>query len=120
MSKDNLITNDAFKQGMDEAKQNAKDHKQLVESTEEMIDMHFTEFAEFLEGKNVGELRAFRSLLQMHLDKTDMYAKKLVDAQVIVFNKKERVQMGSVFGLVNKIVDRMGYVDYLIKKNSIG
>ena len=30
----------------------------MVESTAELIDMHFTQFAQFIKGKNVGTLKA--------------------------------------------------------------
>lgn len=90
-----------------------------VESTEQMIDMPFFEFAKFIEGKNIGELKAFRSLLQMHLDRADLVGKKLVENTVTTFNKEERIQLGSVFIITAKIQDRMGYIDYIITKNSI-
>lgn len=96
-----------------------KDTATVVESTEELIDMPFFEFAKFLEGKNIGVLKAFRVLLQMHLDRADLTGKKLVEDKVAVFNVEARVQLGSVFIVVAKIQDRMGYIDYLIKKNSI-
>lgn len=96
-----------------------KDIETVTESTEQMIDMPFFEYAKFLEGKNIGELKAFRVLLQMHLDKADLYGKRLVEDTVTVLGKEQRIQMGSVFSITAKIIDRMGYMDYLLKKNSI-
>ena len=107
---------DEYKKELERAK---KDYEIIVKSTEEMIDMPFYDFAKFLEGKNVGELYAFRALLQTHLDRADVLAKKLVETKVTTFQTQERVQMGSVFSVIAKIVDRMGYIDYLIQKNSI-
>ena len=107
---------DEYKKALERAKE---DYKIVVKSTEEMIDMHFYDFARFLEGKNVGELYAFRALLQTHLDRADITAKSLVETRVTTFQTHERVQMGSVFSIIAKIVDRIGYIDYLIQKNSI-
>ena len=107
---------DEYKKELERAKE---DYKIVVKSTEEMIDMHFYDFARFLEGKNVGELYAFRALLQTHLDRADIMAKSLVETMVTTFQTHERIQMGSVFSIIAKIVDRIGYIDYLIQKNSI-
>ena len=107
---------DEYEKALERAKE---DYKIVVKSTEEMIDMHFYDFARFLEGKNVGELYAFRALLQTHLDRADIMAKSLVETMVTTFQTHERVQMGSVFSIIAKIVDRIGYIDYLIQKNSI-
>lgn len=107
---------DEYKKELERAKE---DYKIVVKSTEEMIDMHFYDFARFLEGKSVGELYAFRALLQAHLDKADVLAKNLVETKVTTFQVQERIQMGSVFNIIAKIVDRIGYIDYLIQKNSI-
>lgn len=107
---------DGYKKALERAKE---DYKIVVKSTEEMIDMHFYDFARFLEGKNVGELYAFRALLQTYLDRADIIAKNLVETRVTTFQTHERVQMGSVFSIIAKIVDRMGYIDYLIQKNRI-
>lgn len=107
---------DEYKKELEKAKE---DYEIIVKSTEEMIDMHFYDFARFLEGKNVGELYAFRALLQTHLDRADIMAKNLVETRVTTFQTHERVQMGSVFSIIAKIVDRIGYIDYLIQKNSI-
>lgn len=96
------------------------DAKAVADSTEEMIDMPFTEFAEFLEGKNIGELKAYRTLFQMHLDRGDVLGKQLVEtAPVRNINKDYMVKTGSVFSVITKITDRMGYIDYLTKKNMI-
>lgn len=95
------------------------DMQNLVESTTELIDMHFTQFAEFVEDKNVGVLRAYRTLFQQHLDQADMMGKSFVESTVTSFNKEERIKMGSIFSIVSKIVDRMGYIDYLIEKRKI-
>ena len=94
--------------------------KIMFDSTEEMIDQDFLTFATFLEGRNIGELKAFRTLLQMHFDKANLYAEKLVNnSPQLIFNATQRAQVGSVFGILSKIIDRMSYIDYLIKKNSI-
>jgi hypothetical protein len=105
-----------YTQQVEQAK---KDTQTVVESTEEMIDMPFFEYAKFLEGKNIGELKAFRALLQMHMDKADLYGKKLVENKVSVFGTEERIGLGSVFMVCAKIQDRMGYIDYLVQKNSV-
>ena len=112
---------DSRKEYMDALKQADMDLQKATESTEQLIDMHFTDFAKFLEGKNIGELRAYRVLMQMQLDRADLNGKKLVDSIGITMkpNKDTLVKMGSVFGIVSKIIDRMGYLDYLIMKNSI-
>jgi hypothetical protein len=111
-----MTASEEYKQQIEQAK---NDFGITVDSTEEMIDMPMFEFVKFLEGKNIGELKAFRSLLQMHLDKGDMLGKKLVESKVDVFRKESRIQLGSVFMVVAKIQDRMGYIDYLLIKNKL-
>lgn len=96
-----------------------KDMQSMVESTAELIDMHFTKFAEFLEDKNIGTLKAYRSLLERNLDQADVIGKQLVENKVTTFSQDDRVKLGSVFGAVAKIVDRIGYIDFLIKKRDI-
>lgn len=96
-----------------------KDVDSLVESTAQLIDMPFAEFSQYLEGKNVGTLRAYRALLQSNLDQADAYAKKLVDNTVTTLGKNDRLRLGSIFGVVSKIIERMGYIDLLLSKNSI-
>ena len=91
----------------------------LTESTNELIDMHFTQYAEFLEDKNVGVLRAYRALFQRQLDQADAMGKNFVDSTVTSFNKEERLKMGSIFLAVAKIIDRIGYIDYLLEKRKI-
>lgn len=114
-----MVKNKAVEQYQKEIEQAKRDTATVIESTEQLIDMPFFEYAKFLEGQNIGVLRGFRTLLQMHLDRADLLGKTLVEDKVTTFTKEQRVQMGSVFGIVNKIVDRMGYIDYLIQKNSI-
>jgi hypothetical protein len=109
----------AHEEYKEQIEQAQKDTKTVIDSTEEMIDMPFFEYAKFLEGKNIGELNAFRALLQMHIDKADIYGKTLVENKVSVFGKEERIVLGSVFAVTAKIQDRMGYIDYLIQKNSV-
>lgn len=89
-----------------------KDVKIVMDSTEQLIDSTFMEVCQFLEGKNIGELKAFRTLLQTHLDKVDLYGKNLVELKVIEFNKDQRVKVGSIFSIAAKIQDRIGYIDY--------
>jgi hypothetical protein len=38
---------------------------------------------------------------------------------VSVFGTEERIGLGSVFMVCAKIQDRMGYIDYLVQKNSV-
>lgn len=123
MTKENKVAKkqvtplDAYRGEPEQAKADAK---AVAESTEEMIDMTFTDFAEFMEGKNIGELKAYRTLFQMHLDRADVLGKRLVDAvPVSNINREYMVKTASVFGIINKISDRMGYIDYLLKKNMI-
>ena len=95
------------------------DINDMVESTEQLIDMHFTEYAEFLEDKNLGTIKAYRSLLERNLDKVDNLGKQLIESNVTNMTPSERIKLGSVFGAVNKIVDRIGYIDFLIKKRDL-
>ena len=99
--------------------QSMKDMETMVESTNELIDMHFTEVAKFFEDKNVGVLKAYRTLLQRNLDQADVLGKNLVESTVTTFNKEERIRLGSLFGAVTKIIDLMGYIDYLLEKRKI-
>jgi hypothetical protein len=96
-----------------------EDTKTVVESTEQLIDMPMFEFAKFCEGKNVGVLKAFRVLFQMHMDRADLVGKKLVEDTVSSFNKEARIKLGSIFIVTAKIQDRIGYIDYLIKSKAI-
>lgn len=112
MKTNNVPTNEEIKQAQE-------DTKSVIESTEHMIDMPFMEYAKFLEGHNIGVLRGFRTLLQMHLDKADLMGAKLVKSKTTVFNDPARVQLGSVFSVISKIIDRISYIDYLLEKNSI-
>lgn len=96
-----------------------KDMKKVFASVEEMIDTPFYEFSLNMEGKNIGELMAFRALFQKHLDEIDVMGKKLVESNAISFNKESRIKLGSVFAVSAKIQDRMGYIDYLVKKNRV-
>jgi hypothetical protein len=101
-------------------KQAQADAKKVAESTEELIDMPMYEFCQFFDDKNVGECRAFRSLLQMHLDRVDHYGKNAVEANLLLpMKKEERISMASLFSLASKIQDRMGYIDYLLLKRKI-
>lgn len=88
----------------------------MVESTVELIDMHFTDFAEFLEGKNVGTLRAYRTLLERTLTQADSVAKQLTESKVTTFSTEDRVKLGSVYGAISKIIDRIGYIDFKLLK----
>ncbi|AEZ50567.1 hypothetical protein F400_gp120 [Bacillus phage BCD7] len=103
----------------EELKQAQSDMKLAVESTKELIDMPFFEVATFFEGKNVGELRGYRTLLTAHLNEVDVTGANLVKSKVLTFTEDERVKLGSVFMLANKIQNIIGYIDYLYKKNSI-
>jgi hypothetical protein len=116
MAKKPKNAHEEYAQQIEQAK---KDTATVVESTEEMIDMPMFEYAKFLDKRNIGELKAFRVLMQMHLDRADLYGKKLVEEKVTQFGKEERIALGSVFSVVSKIVDRMGYIDYLIQSKSI-
>lgn len=93
-----------------------KDMGDLVESTAQLIDMHFTQFAEFIADKNIGTIKAYRSLLERNLDQADVLAKQLTESQVTTFSTHDRIKLGSVYGAVAKIVDRIGYLDYRIKQ----
>lgn len=96
-----------------------KDSAQIVKTTEELIDAPMFEVCKFFEGRNIGELKAFRSMLQTHLDKVDVFGKKLVDNPLPANSKEDRISLGSVFALAGKIQDRMGYIDYLTEKNQL-
>lgn len=87
----------------------------LVESTAELIDMHFTQFADFLKDKNIGTLKAYRALLERNLEQADVVGKQLVEEDK-TFVKDDIIKIGSVFGAVSKIVDRIGYIDFRIKE----
>lgn len=87
----------------------------MVESTAELIDMHFTQFAEFLADKNIGTLKAYRALLERNLEQADVTGKTLIE-DVKDFSKDDVIKIGSVFGAVSKIVDRLGYIDFRIKE----
>lgn len=87
----------------------------LVESTTQLIDMHFTDFAKFIEDKNIGTLKAYRALLERHLEQVDVTGKQLVDEDK-TFVKDDIIKIGSVFGVISKIVDRIGYIDYRTKQ----
>lgn len=102
-----------------EIKQAQADTKTVIESTEQMIDMSLMEFAKFLEGQNIGVLRGFRTLLQMHLDKADIMGAKLVTSKTTTFNEDGRVKLGSLFSVISRIMDRISYIDYLLEKNAI-
>lgn len=108
-----------MKKEKDVYQQAIEDMDDMVNSTTELIDMPFKGFAGFLEGKNIGTLKAYRTLMQRNLDEVDLLGKRLVESAVTTFNKEERVKLGSVFGLVSKIVERMGYIDLLIGKLAI-
>lgn len=87
----------------------------MVESTAQLIDMHFTQFAEYLEGKNIGTLKAYRALMERNLEQADVVAKKLTESTVTTFKQEDRIKLGSVYGAISKIIDRIGYMDYKIK-----
>jgi hypothetical protein len=96
-----------------------EDTNTVIKTVEEMIDLPFYDYCQFLEGKNVGELKAFRSLLQTNLDRADVYGKTLVENKVNTFGKEDRITLGSVFAITARIQDRMGYIDFLVKKLSL-
>lgn len=103
----------------EELKQAQSDMKDAVESTQQLIDLPFNEVATFLEDKNVGELRGYRLLLETHLSEVDVMGQLLVNNKVITFSIDDRVKLGSVFGIANKIQNIIGYIDFLYTKNSI-
>lgn len=88
----------------------------MVESTAQLIDMHFTQFAEYLQDKNMGTLKAYRSLLERNLEQADLVAKKLTESVVTAFNIEDRVKLGSVYGAISRIVDRIGYIDFRLEQ----
>lgn len=105
-----------YKEQLEQAKE---DTKTVVKTVEQLIDMPMFEFCGFCEGRNIGELKAFRSLMQTNLDQVDSYGNKLLKNKLTSFNQSARETIGSIFSIAAKIQDRMGYMDYLIKKNSI-
>ena len=96
--------------------QAVQDMGDMVESTAQLIDMHFTDFATFLKDKNIGTLKAYRALLERNLEQADVVAKQLVENKVTTFEEQDRVKLGSLFGAIAKIVDRIGFIDFRIKE----
>jgi hypothetical protein len=113
----NHSSRDEYKRQMTES---VRDANRLLKTVDDLVDLPMYEFAKFCEDKNVGELKAFRSLMQTNLDQIDVYGKQLVDSkEQKFFSKEDRINLGSVFAISGKIQDRMGYMDYLVKKNQV-
>lgn len=93
---------------------------EVIESSRQLIDLPFKAFTEQLEGKNIGTLKAYRALIHRNLDEADSTAAAIIKSRDgKAMSGKELTQLGSVFGLISKIIERIGYIDLLIKDNSI-
>jgi hypothetical protein len=94
--------------------------KQLNEQAESTIDLPMNEFCKYMEGKNVGEVRIIRGLLEAKLFAVDAIATNLLNiGDITQFTTQDRLKLANVFALLAKIEHKMSYCDYLYLKNSI-
>lgn len=107
------------KQSQEEYRKAMQDLGDFANDVEQVIDMHFTQFAEIMEDKNIGMLKSIRFILESKLEEVDRMGAGLVNSKFVTFAKDERLKLGSVFTIVAKIIDRIGYIDFLIKKRKI-
>ena len=57
--------------------------------------------------------------MERNLAQLDLVGKQLTESKTTSFNVQERIKLGNVYGAVNKIIDRMGYIDFIIQELSI-
>lgn len=93
----------------------------LMKTTEQLIDTPFMQFVRFMNEKNIGMLKSYRALLQGKFDEVDTVAARFTRTNnaKVGLSQDDLIKIGSLFMLLGKITDRMGYVDYLIAERKI-
>lgn len=85
-----------------------------INHVESLIDIPVTDSTRYLATRSYGELRGVRTLLEQKLMEVDKMGAGLLDDAVKIENRGDKEKLGSVFGIVNKIVSLMGIADYFL------
>jgi hypothetical protein len=90
-----------------------KDASTIAKTVDELVDIQMIDFCKFLEGKNKGELLTFRAMMEEKMFQMDfMGGEMLQSSSINNFGKQERAKLGSIFSVVQKIADKISYIDY--------
>lgn len=109
------------KGNVDHTLMNAIVNKQLdkaIGSAEDFIDLGMTETCKYLETLNKGELRGVRALVEQKVAELDRMGAELLDSKKDLTTVLEKTQLGSVFGLTQRTLMKLGVIDYFILKGT--